>query len=107
MKITLLKEITYYAKYLHINAELRHPGDDFPEDMPHWDGKIWSVSIDLDEGRILDWEAPHEIRMHSKVCDAGSYELLDEAANEIHSVEDDYVLFPASFLRITSGTTSF
>ncbi len=48
----------------------------------------WLIIIDLDEGRILDWEKGTVADIHYKVCDQGRYSFLDNDLEEIISSED-------------------
>ena len=43
----------------------------------------WLIIIDLDEGRILDWEKGTIANIHYKVCDQGKYSFLDNDLEEI------------------------
>lgn len=66
--------------------------EDIPNDYPHRSGDKWNISVDAATGQIRDWPKgvnPHNVNM--KVCDAGSYCLLDEAGMMIALVEQDYV----------------
>ena len=45
----------------------------------------WRITIDLDTGTILDWPNNVDAFVHYKVCDDGSYCVLDENMNEINS----------------------
>ncbi len=50
----------------------------------------WQPIIDVEEGRIVDWPKGTTARVHYKICDDGTYTLLDADKNEIISV-DSYV----------------
>lgn len=70
-----------------INGELDENGDL----TPFRNGDLWEPVIDIDTGKFLDWDEGTEASFHFKVCDAGSYYLLDEDKNVISSIVNDYV----------------
>lgn len=67
------------------NPELtpRMPGATKHDDGEWW----WHATIDLENGRILDWPAGVEARIHYKVCDEGLYTLLDEHRRPVAEIE--------------------
>ena len=92
------------ARYIKVSAAVRYWEDariNGVEDVdgrlvPHRCGELWLPIIDLKEGRLLDWPAGVEARIHYKVCDAGEYWLLDEKRQRIAKwkgfyVPDDYL----------------
>jgi hypothetical protein len=69
-------------------------GQDDTEDgkyVPCKEGDLWCPLIDLDTGIITNWIKGVSARIHYKVCDAGSYYLLDESGETVLSIEDNYV----------------
>lgn len=58
-------------------------GTQYPRSEYHW-----LIIIDLDEGRILDWEKGSIANIHYKVCDQGRYSFLDNYLEEIIGSED-------------------
>ena len=85
----------YNLKTLDVFAEVRYFEDatvNGVEDkngdlMPCMNGDVWSPSIDIDSGIIINWEQGKKAEVHYKVCDAGSYYILDENQEEILSIE--------------------
>lgn len=53
-------------------------------------GHIWSPIIEIETGRILNWEQGKIAEVHYKVCDAGNYILKDADDNTVLSI-DGYV----------------
>ena len=53
----------------------------------HW---RWQPTIDVEKGCIVDWPKGTTAQVHYKVCDDGTYALLDPLKNTIVSV-DSYV----------------
>lgn len=47
----------------------------------------WSITIDVETGKVLDWPVGTTARVHYKICDEGTYALLDENKQEIIKVE--------------------
>ena len=85
--------------YLNAKLSLRYWEDckvngsepEFATDVPMLNGNLlWDILININEGRIEDWPSV-ELRTHFKVCDAGSYYLIDEEANVIAEFENEYV----------------
>ncbi|MCK9415515.1 hypothetical protein M0Q97_02515 [Candidatus Dojkabacteria bacterium] len=83
-----LKEIN--IKKVRIEAAITHGDDEIPYDFPLRKGDMWIATIDIDEGKILNWTGGKE-HLFIKVCDMGSYYLLDENDNEVIIKEEDYV----------------
>ena len=59
-------------------------------DNDHLGGGTWRLLIELDTGRIIDWPQGTTARVHYKVCDDGTYELLDAERNVVKRI-DGYV----------------
>jgi len=59
--------------------------------IPLRQGDLWYPIINIDSGVLVDWPEGVTASIHFKVCDAGSYYLLDEDGNTILSIEEDYV----------------
>lgn len=64
------------------NDDAEHPS------MPCMNGNCWSIEIDIDEGRIINWKAGNTAIVRYKVCDEGSYRIYDEKHNLILDKED-------------------
>lgn len=54
----------------------------------------WKILVDIEKGRINNWETGNTAKIHYKVCDDGIYSLLDEHGGYIKKIES-YV--PAIF----------
>jgi hypothetical protein len=86
MKVKIKVEQEVEIKYLQAKAEVRYWEDatiDGVEDedgtlTPCRDGDLWCPLIDIDTGKITNWKEGVEADIHFKVCDAGTYQLLDE-----------------------------
>ena len=61
---------------------------------------LWCPEIDIETGTILNWVPGVKADIHFKVCDAGSYYLLDGEGKTVLKIENDYVpnsLAPGSY----------
>lgn len=59
--------------------------------VPFKNGELWSPVIDLKAGIVVDWPDGVEAKFHFKVCDSGSYYLLDDNKNVLASIVNNYV----------------
>ncbi|MGP2569994.1 hypothetical protein ACT4R9_05460 [Ornithobacterium rhinotracheale] len=91
MKVTLevVKEVN--VKYLLAKCGVRYWEDakvngfeDTNGDLiPCRDREFWTPLIDVEKGIIVNWEKGIKADIHYKVCDNGTYTLLDEHKNPI------------------------
>lgn len=75
--------------------------DDMPTDFPLLNEArdAWIAHIDVDTGTIHEWPRGQARKMHVKVCDAGTYTLLDPSGTPV-SIRNGYVphgLVPGSY----------
>ena len=61
------------------------------DNIPCKEGNLWCLNIIIDTGQIINWTKGVTAKVHYKVCDELSYEILDTARNIIESNEDVYV----------------
>ena len=88
MKITIVKRVEAVAKYLKMSVDVRYDDEDMPFDAPMRAGDNWEATIDLDEKRIENWPQGQTLSFEDmKVCDQGTYILLDADNNEITRIE--------------------
>ena len=113
MKITIRKPSTFNIRYLKINAFVRHWVDcdystdngetwhgDFEDIMeehnrigkiiPGSDGEHWKITIDLWNGRVLNWPKGFCLKTHFKVCDEGEYEFLDVDGKDVINITEEF-----------------
>lgn len=86
------------AKYVLVEASVWYWEDAklngfmaYKRQIPCRCGDIWAPIIDIDSGRIINWENGIEANVHFKICNAGDYYLLDEDKNKIASYKLSYV----------------
>jgi hypothetical protein len=59
--------------------------------IPCREGDMWCPLINLETGKILNWNPGTKARVHYKVCDAGEYYLLDSSGNRVVKSKGYYV----------------
>lgn len=91
MQVQRIKKSTVEARYIQCVLAVRYDEEDIPNDFPFRSGDVWNVTLDIDERRIVDWPAGHSAHVYMKVCDNGSYRLMDANKNLIADRENDYV----------------
>ncbi len=92
------------ACFLEVDAEVRYWEDTSVDGKPDADGtliplrtsKSWAPVIRLADGLVQDWPTGTAARVHYKVCDQGSYWLLDDHRVRIAQWRGNYV--PDEFL---------
>ena len=52
---TIKNEKEVELKYVKLQVAVRYEDEDMANDFPHREGDIWSPTIDLDSGQILDY----------------------------------------------------
>lgn len=100
MKATIKVKKEIEIKYVQLNVSVRYEDEDMPYDFPFRDNDMWNPLIDIDKGKIVDFEYHERWPLHMKVTDSGSYYLLDENKEVVLKIEDDYVpnsLIPGSY----------
>jgi len=100
MKLEIIEKKEVEAKFVKISVYVRYGEEDIPNDFPLRTGDMWNATIDLDTHQIQDWPQGETGDFSMKICDEGSYYLLDEQGNQIASIEGDYVpnsLLPGSY----------
>lgn len=106
MKATFLIEKEFDVKYVIIDVEPRYIGDsdddDMPTDFPMLDEskKCWKVKVDVETGVIYGWPKGDVRNLHIKVCDMGTYSLIDSNGEVIAEIHNGYVpngVIPGSY----------
>ncbi len=87
------------AKTLHVEVGVRYWEDATVNGIEDYDGALipckdgfsWVPTINLADGKIINWQPGVEADIHYKVCDEGIYILKDSNDNEMTRIERDYV----------------
>lgn len=98
MKHNIIESRQVDVHYLLAECEVRYWEDaeiDGVEDTdgtltPCREGNLWKPLIELHTGKIVNWKQGVKAKIHFKICDAGTYRLLDEEQKIIQSI-DGYV----------------
>jgi len=98
-KIKIEKEVDITVVSLSVN--IRYDDEHIPYDFPGRKGNTWEARIGIDTGVIEGWAIglSHMIA-DMKVCDEGTYKLIDSEGNIVAAIENDYVpnrLIPGSY----------
>ncbi len=88
-QIQTTKEVE--VKWIKMDLAVRYDDEDIQYDFPLRKGDIWSAIVQVDTGKIEDWPEGKSGEMYMKVCDEGSYFLLDEHGNTVDSIVSGYV----------------
>lgn len=91
MKAIIKIEKEVEIKKVKLQVAVRYDDEDIPYDFPLRNGNMWNATIDIDEGRVIDWLKGEKGNLEMEICDEGSYYLLDEDDNVVLSLEQDYV----------------
>jgi len=78
--------------FIRVVLPVRYEEEDIPNDFPLREDDVWKVIVAIDNGEIQGWPKGivGEIEC-MKVCDSGTYRLLNHAGEEVASIENDYV----------------
>lgn len=96
MKIKLKIEKEFEVKYLQAKCGARYWEDsringvedtEEGENIPCKEGDYWCPLIELETGKILNWEIGKTAEIYYKCCDDGFYSLLDEEKTIVKQVE--------------------
>ena len=93
--LTFNRPATETVRFLRAEANVRYWEDaevngQVDEDgslIPLRSGDCWCPTIDLDSGTIPDWPDGVTASIHYKVCDEGTYTLINEAGDEVRRIE--------------------
>ena len=97
-EITVKKEVD--IKFVDLEVAVRYEEEDMPIDFPGREGDLWCARITVDTGMIEGWPEGLEADLHMKICDEGTYRIIDDKGEIIASIENDYVpnsLIPGSY----------
>lgn len=90
MKVTILVEKEFEARYLTMSVAVRYEEENMPADYPFRNGDMWEPTIDIDTGQIVNFPGYNPLDLHMKVCDQGAYNIKDYS-DEVFLMIDGYV----------------
>lgn len=105
MKAKVKKLAEVDVMFVRIEIAPRYIGDseddDMPSDFPLLNDikTLWQATVNVDTGLIHEWPEGQSREMHVKVCDAGTYTLLDVNGETVAEI-NGYVpnrLVPGSY----------
>jgi len=87
------------SRYLKVEANVRYWDDaiindeqfESGETVPFKNGEVWTPTIDLKNGEVIDWPNGTTASFHFKICDAGTYYLLNDEKEVVASRHNNYV----------------
>ena len=99
MKIELTVKKEFEVKTLLIDAGVRYwedstvngVDDENGDLIPCKSGDRWQPVVNIDTGKIINWELGKESEIHYKVCDDGEYWLRDANDDNIVKAKGYYV----------------
>lgn len=114
MKTKVLQLVEVNVTHIKIHVPVCYEEEDIPNDFPLRKGDVWEAKVNIDTGAIEGW--PTDPKWHNavinnmKVCDEGTYILLD-GENVVAAIEQNYIpngVVPGEYgdyisLRIVDG----
>lgn len=91
MKTTVKIPTEIDIRYVKVHIPVRYDDEDMASDFPLRKGNWWDATINIDTGKIIDWPQGQEGEFYMKVCDGGSYYLLDAEQKQVAKIEKDYI----------------
>lgn len=100
MKVTIKIEKEVDIKTLVVKAGVRHWEDaeinsesdtEDGDNIPCKVGDLWYPIIEIETGKIANWEIGKTAKVHYKVTDCCGWEIKDNEHNTVLSADDGYV----------------
>jgi len=91
MKIEIPTTRTVEVTRIRLSLPVRYDEEDIPNDFPMRKGNMWNATVEIDSRRIISWPQGSAGSVKMKVCDSGSYTLLDEDDDFVAEIKCDYV----------------
>lgn len=91
MKFQVMKKVEINLAHVVVLAPVRFGDEKMAIDFPFRKGNYWEVKIELETGRIVGWPQGRVEDVHLKVCDSGTYNLLNYEGEIEGSVDLNYV----------------
>lgn len=90
MELTLLKRATVKASCVRLSVAVKYDEDDMPTNFPGRIGDLWTVEVNLDNGKLTINRAPFppvSLDLHMKVTDCGVYTLFNHCGEALAETE--------------------
>ncbi|MCL5098505.1 MAG: hypothetical protein M1608_13440 [Candidatus Omnitrophica bacterium] len=91
MKATIKVEKQIELTSIRVTLPVCYGEEDIPNNFPLRKGDVWCAQIDLETGAVHGWPKGKSGELIMKVCDGGTYTLLDECGGAVASIEQNYV----------------
>lgn len=91
MKIKVPRLIEEEVTHVSIVAPVNYGEEEMPIIFPGRSGDEWRALIEIDTGRIVDWPAGKEAKLHLTVKDSGTYTLLGPNFHKVAMIHLNYV----------------
>lgn len=91
MKTKIKIEQEVEIALVRIQVAVRYEEEDIPNDFPLRSGDMWKALVEMDTGLIRGWPKGKTGDLYMKVCECGTYTLMDSGGNEIAEIMNDYV----------------
>lgn len=109
MKVEIKVKKEFYIKLLHIFADVRYWEDSTVNGIEDTDGELipcrfddtWMPVIEIETGRITNWDKGTTANIHYKVCDGFSYSIEDD--NEEIVIEENDIYVPCIMYPKSNG----
>lgn len=88
MKFTVTAPQELNVAFLKIEIPIRYGDENVPYDFPLRDGDVWQATVDVSNGKIINWPAGASGTLETKVTDSGVYSIHDSDMNEIKRIND-------------------
>lgn len=88
LKLFIVKAGVRYWEDTEVNGESDTGNGD---NIPCKEGSLWSPHIEIETGKIVNWEKGKNAKVHYKVCDCLGYKIKDEMGSVVLSADDGYV----------------
>jgi hypothetical protein len=90
MKKPIILKLSAYVRYWEDAIVNGQPDTESGDNIPCKDGDRWCPEIEIDTGKITNWEQGKTADIHYKVCDECSWEVVFDNDERL-IVQDSYV----------------
>jgi len=91
MEIKIPTTKTVEVTDIRLELAVRYEDEEMPYDFPLRSGDMWRATVEIDTGKIKDWPKGKDGAVEMKVCDEGTYTLLDKDGNTVAELRNEYV----------------